>query len=96
MPERWFSDDELAEMSRPTMELASEAIDRGDPETAKQLCEREKHESQFMHDLLVDGMAGLISFVKEKLGAPHQMRFGAKSLYSRLPVRPQERLSRAD
>ena len=28
----------------------------------------EKHESQFMHDLLVDGVAGLISFVKEKLG----------------------------
>ena len=27
-----------------------------------------KHESQFMHDLLVDGVAGLISFVKEKLG----------------------------
>ena len=35
---------------------------------ARELCEREKHESQFMHDLLVDGMAGLISFVKEKLG----------------------------
>ena len=27
-----------------------------------------KWESQFMHDLLVDGVAGLISFVKEKLG----------------------------
>ena len=27
-----------------------------------------KHESQFMHDLLVDGIAGLISFVKERLG----------------------------
>jgi hypothetical protein len=27
-----------------------------------------KHESQFMHDLLVDGVAGLISFVKDKLG----------------------------
>jgi hypothetical protein len=68
MPERWFSDEELAEMSRPTMELAIEAIDRGDLEEAKALCERERHESQFMHDLLVDGTAGLISFVKEKLG----------------------------
>jgi len=36
-----------------------------------------------------------IDFVKEKLGAPHQMRFGAKALYSRLPVRPRERLARA-
>lgn len=68
MGERWFTDDELAEMSRPTMELAIEAIDRGDLEEAKALCEREKHESQFMHDMLVDGMAGLISFVKDKLG----------------------------
>ena len=68
MSERWFSDEELREMSRPTMDCATEAIDRGDLEEAKSLCEREKHESQFMHDMLVDGMAGLISFVKEKLG----------------------------
>ena len=55
-------------MSRPTMERAIEAIERGDPEQAKALCEAMKHESQFMHDLLVDGVAGLISFVKDKLG----------------------------
>jgi hypothetical protein len=68
MAERWFSDEELRDMSRPTMDCATEAIDRGDLDEAKGLCEREKHESQFMHDMLVDGMAGLISFVKEKLG----------------------------
>src|SRR3954454_22170811 len=68
MAERWFSDDELEEMSRPTMDRAIEAIDRGDTEAAKRLCEEMKRESQFMHDLLVDGVAGLISFVKEELG----------------------------
>src|SRR5687768_13448552 len=68
MGERWFSDEELATMSRPTMERAIEAIERGDAAEAKALCEAMKHESQFMHDLLVDGMAGLISFVKERLG----------------------------
>ena len=68
MSERWFSEQELAEMSRPTMERAIEAIEGGDPERAKQLCEAMKWESQFMHDLLVDGVAGLISFVKERLG----------------------------
>src|SRR4051795_10770452 len=68
MGEMWFSDDELREMSRPTMERAIEAIERGDSEAAKALCEEMKHESQFMHDLLVDGVAGLISFVKERLG----------------------------
>ncbi len=65
---RWFSDEELAEMSRPTMDRVVEAIDRGDLETAKALCEAMKYEGQFMHDMLVDGIAGLISFVKEKLG----------------------------
>ena len=40
----------------------------GDSERAARLCEEMKHESQFMHDLLVDGIAGLISFVKERLG----------------------------
>src|SRR5438876_360977 len=39
-----------------------------DIEAAKRLCEEMKRESQFMHDLLVDGVAGLISFVKEELG----------------------------
>ena len=68
MGERWFGDDELREMSRPTMERAVEAIDAGDLETAKALCEAMKWESQFMHDLLVDGIAGLISFVKDRLG----------------------------
>ena len=33
--ERWFSDDELGEMSRPTMDRAIEAIERGDAETAE-------------------------------------------------------------
>ena len=39
MSERWFSEEELREMSRPTMDCAIEAIDRGDLEEAKGLCE---------------------------------------------------------
>ena len=42
MGERWFSDEELTAMSRPTMERAVEAIDGGDPEGAKELCEAMK------------------------------------------------------
>jgi len=68
MGERWFSAEELDEMSRPTMDRAIEAIDRGDAAEAKRLCEEMKHEAQFMHDMLVDGIAGLISFVHAKLG----------------------------
>ena len=68
MADRWFSEDELEEMSRPTMDRAIEAIERGDLEAAKALCEEMKHEWRLLHDLMVDGMAGLISFVQARLG----------------------------
>ena len=42
MAERWFSQEELEEMSRPTMDRAIEAIERGDTEAAKALCEEMK------------------------------------------------------
>ena len=39
MTERWFSDEELEQMSRPTMDRAIEALDRGDVRAARALCE---------------------------------------------------------
>ena len=57
MAERWFSDEELDEMSRPTMDRAIEAIEAGDLEQAKALCEAMKHEWRFLHDMMVDGIA---------------------------------------
>ena len=67
-PTRWFSPEELKEMSRPTMDRAIEALDRGDLAEARRLCEGMKYEWRFMHDLLVDSVAGLLTFVKERLG----------------------------
>jgi hypothetical protein len=68
MAERWFSEAELGEMARPTMDRAIEALDRGDVEGARALCEEMKHEWRLLHDLMVGGMAGLISFVQARLG----------------------------
>jgi hypothetical protein len=68
MAERWFSQDELRELSRPTMDRAIEALDRGDVEAARALCEQMRHEWRFMHDLLVDSLAGVFSFVKARQG----------------------------
>jgi hypothetical protein len=68
MAERWFSDEELHELSRPTMDRAIEAIDRGDLEEARALCEAMKHEWRYLHDLMVGGIAGLISFIHERIG----------------------------
>src|SRR3954447_25685524 len=93
--ERWFSDDELEQLSRPTMDRAIEAIDGGDSEAAKALCEEMKHESQFMHDLLVDGVAGLISFVKERLGDDGVEEAWTYSL-ERSWKRPVETIAKSD
>jgi hypothetical protein len=68
MSERWFSDDELEQLSRPTMDRAIEAIESGDLESARQLCEEMKHEWRLLHDIMAAGMGGLISFVQERLG----------------------------
>src|SRR3954452_21762567 len=50
------------------MDRAIEALDRGDVEAARALCEEMKHEWRLLHDIMVDAIAGLISFVKERLG----------------------------
>ncbi|MFY9763807.1 MAG: hypothetical protein WAK42_02175, partial [Mycobacterium sp.] len=68
MTERWFSDEELKQMSRPTMDRAIEALDRGDVQTARTLCEEMKHEWRYLHDMMVEGIGGLISFIQDRLG----------------------------
>src|SRR5436190_21055650 len=68
MADRWFTDEELHEMSRPTMDRAIEALDRGDLDRARALCEAMKHEWRSLHDLMVEGIAGLITFVQDELG----------------------------
>ena len=68
MSERWFDREELEELSRPTMDRAIEALDAGDVETARALCEAMKHEWLMLHDLYAAGTAGLLTFVKDRLG----------------------------
>jgi hypothetical protein len=66
--ERWFTDTELNDMSTPTMDRAIAALDAGDTDTARRLCEEMKHEWRFLHDLMVEGIAGLISYVQHAIG----------------------------
>jgi len=68
MTDRWFSEEELRELSRPTMERAVEAIDRGDLEGARRLCEEMKHEWQMLHDLMAAGVLDLVSFIQQRFG----------------------------
>ena len=68
MSDRWFDQSELEQLSRPTMDRAVEAIDAGDLDTARELCEAMKHEWLMLHDLMAESVLGLISFVQDKLG----------------------------
>ncbi len=68
MTDRWFSQEELAELSRPTMDRAIEAIDDGDLEEARRLCGEMKHEWQMLHDLMAGGVLDLVSFIQQRLG----------------------------
>jgi hypothetical protein len=68
MAERWFTDEELAELSRPTMDRAIEAIEAGDLDGAKRLCAEMKHEWLMLHDLMAESVLSLISFVQDRLG----------------------------
>lgn len=65
---RWFDAAELDELCRPTMDRAIEAIKAGDLERATELCDGMRYEWRYMHDLLVDTIAGLITFVQERNG----------------------------
>jgi hypothetical protein len=68
MTDRWFSDEHLAALARPTMDRAIEAIDRGDIEEARALCDDMRSEWLMLHDLMVESVAGLISFVQAEHG----------------------------
>ena len=68
MTDRWFSEQELERLSRPTMDRAVEAIDAGDLDEARRLCNEMKHEWQMLHDLMAAGVLDLVSFIQQRLG----------------------------
>jgi hypothetical protein len=68
MAAHWFDPEELEQLSRPTMERAIEAIEAGDGDAARRLCEQMKGEWLMLHDLMAESILALASFVQEKLG----------------------------
>src|SRR2546423_6663509 len=68
MTDRWFSEPELEQLSRPTMDRALEALDRGDLDVVRRLCSEMKHEWQMLHDLMASGLLDLVSFIQQRLG----------------------------
>jgi hypothetical protein len=95
MGDRWFSDDELREMSRPTMERAVEAIDAGELEAGEGPL-RGDEVGVAVHARPTGGrVAGLISFVKDKLGDEGVEEAWSDSL-ERSWRKPVEKISESD
>lgn len=61
--DRVFTDEELKQMGQKTLDLLNAAIDSGDKEKAKKLAQRMSKEFQGMHDLYLDWITGLLSFI---------------------------------
>ncbi|MFC1993167.1 hypothetical protein ACFLV3_05120 [Chloroflexota bacterium] len=65
---RLFDENELKEMGRRTVDLVQEAIDAGDHERAKKLTRRMYREFLAMHDLYIDWVTSLLSFIGTRYG----------------------------
>jgi hypothetical protein len=65
---RLFTDQELKEMGRRTLDVVLEAIDAGDKEKAKELAKRMYQEFNFLHDGYGIWVSGLQTYIYKKLG----------------------------
>lgn len=65
---RVFSDEELQEMGRRTLDVALETIDEGDKEKAKELVNRMYREFNFLHDGYMFWVTGLLSHIYRNYG----------------------------
>jgi hypothetical protein len=67
-PKRIFTDQELKDMGRRTLDLVLEAIEAGDKEKAKELAKRMYREFNYLHDGYGFWVTGLQSYIYKKLG----------------------------
>jgi hypothetical protein len=65
---RLFSDDELREMGRRTLDVAQEAIEQGDKAKAKELVQRMYEEFNHLHDGAMFWITGLQTYIYRNYG----------------------------
>ena len=66
--QRIFSEKELLDFTKDCMDLAIEAIDAGDLQTARYWCRREAETKNLMHDIYMDWVAALCSYICDNMG----------------------------
>ena len=65
---RVFTDEELREMEKRTVDVVQEVIDTDDKEKSKRMARRMYREFQAMHDLYRDWTTALLSFIGRRYG----------------------------
>ena len=65
---RLFSDEELREMERRTLDVAQEAIEQGDKQKAKELVQRMYEEFNHLHDGYMFWATGLLTYIYQNYG----------------------------
>jgi len=68
MSERLFSEMEIAEMEKRTVDRLLVVIESGDKERAKQIAQRMYNEFLGMHDIYRDGSTAILSFIGRRFG----------------------------
>lgn len=68
MSERLFSEMEIAEMEKRTIDRLLEVIEAGDKARAKQIARRMYNEFLSMHDIYRDGSTAMLSFIGRRFG----------------------------
>lgn len=68
MEARLFTEDELAEMEKRTVDRLTEAIEAGDTAAAKRIAQRMYNEFTAMHDLYRDWTTATLSYIGRKFG----------------------------
>lgn len=66
--DRLFSDEELREMGRRTLDVAQEAIEQGDRTKAKELVQRMYEEFNHLHDGAMFWITGLQTYIYQNFG----------------------------
>jgi hypothetical protein len=72
--DRIFSEQELNDFSKDCVDLALEALDAGDVEKARYWCRREADTKNHMHDVYMDWVAALCSYICEQEGEEAAVR----------------------
>jgi hypothetical protein len=67
-PGRIFTDDELRNMERRTLDVLTEAIEKGDRSEATALAKRMYEEFNYLHDGYMVWVSGLLSYIYKNYG----------------------------